>query len=243
MKKGFLKGFVLGGMIFGTVSFAAVSYTALEATFPLMINGEEWECDKPVVVVEGSTYLPLKSIGEVLGVDVKWNSDLRRVEIGEESKSGLKSYSRLAPAPIGESQSIKVSTYSEEYTATVEVKDIIRGKKAWNRIKDANMFNSEPESGYEYILAKISVKVDNVKNDKAISINSFDFTCYSANNAKYDKWFTVVTPEPELNTTLYSGATTSGYVVFKVLETDEAPKIVFGQKYDGTGGIWFALTK
>lgn len=242
MKKGFLKGFIIGGLIFSSISLATVSYTALKATFPIMINGQPWECEKPVVVIDGSTYLPLKAIGEVLGVNVKWNSELSRVEIGEMIQSEIKSYSRLTPAPIGESQFIKISNYSEEYTATVEVKETIRGTKAMKRLKNTNEFwNDEPEDGYEYIIAKINVAIDNVKGDKAIDINQYDFDCYSANNVKYDDWFTIVTPEPALSTSLYSGANTTGYVVFKVLETDEAPKIVFGQKYDGTGGIWFSL--
>ena len=52
---------------------------------------------------------------------------------------------------------IKVSDYIDEYTANISVKEVIRGKKAWNKIKDANMFNSEPQDGYEYILVKVSV--------------------------------------------------------------------------------------
>ena len=83
MKKGFLKGFILGGLFFSTISFAAVTYEAITASFPILINGEAWESDKPAVVIDGSTYLPLKAIGDVLDVKVKWNSELRQVEIGE----------------------------------------------------------------------------------------------------------------------------------------------------------------
>ena len=83
MKKNFIKGFVLGALTFSTVSLAATSYTALTATFPIIINGQTWESEKPVVVIDGSTYLPLKAIGEVLDVNVNWNSELNRVEIGE----------------------------------------------------------------------------------------------------------------------------------------------------------------
>ncbi|MBP3284395.1 MAG: DUF4352 domain-containing protein [Clostridia bacterium] len=242
MKKGFLKGFILGGLFFSTISFAAVTYDAITASFPILINGEVWQSDKPAVVIDGSTYLPLKAIGDVLDVKVKWNSELRQVEIGEEQPSVTNKYSRLSPAPIGESQTIKISNYSEEYTATVEVKETIRGSKALKKLQDTNDFwNTEPEDGYEYIVAKISVAIKDVKDDKAIDINEYDFDCYSSNNVEYDNWFTVVTPEPALSTTLYDGGNITGYVVFKVQETDENPKIVFGQDYSGKGGIWFSL--
>lgn len=84
MKKNFVKGFITGALVFGTVtSFASVTYNAITAGFPILINGETWKSDKPVVVIDGSTYLPLKAIGEVLNVKVNWNNDLRQVEIGE----------------------------------------------------------------------------------------------------------------------------------------------------------------
>lgn len=242
MKKDFFKGFILGALIFNTVSFATVGYTALKSTFPIIINGETWESEKPAVVIDGSTYLPLKAIGEVLNVKVNWNSELSRVEIGEDFSNMIDLYSRTNPAPVETSQTILISNYSQKYTATISVDETIRGKKAWSKIEEANMFNSEAETGYEYILAKISVKIDNVEDDKAISINGYDFDCYSYDNVKYDD-ATIVEPAPELDTTLYEGANASGYVVFKVKKTDENPKIVFGQKYDGTGGIWFSLSK
>lgn len=84
MKKNFIKGFVAGALVFGVAtSFATVTYNAITATFPILINGQTWESDKPVVVIDGSTYLPLKAIGDVLNVNVNWNNDLKQVEIGE----------------------------------------------------------------------------------------------------------------------------------------------------------------
>lgn len=240
MKKNFLTGFLTGAVIFGSVtSFAMMSYQAYVADFNVMLNGEKWTCDKPIVTIEGSTYLPLKALGDALNVKVNWNNDLRQVEIGDTPNLTEK-YSRKNPAPIGVTQTVEVSDILEEYTANVTVKEVLRGKKAWTKIENANMFNDEPREGYEYILAKIDVSIDNVKDDKAISINGYDFDCYSSNNVEYER-ASVVTPEPKLDTSLYEGGNTVGYVVFEVMQTDENPKIVFGQQYDGTGGIWFNL--
>ncbi len=83
MKKSFIQGFVAGALVFGGAVSFATNYEALTATFPILINGEKWTSDKPIVVVEGSTYLPLKAIGEALNVKVNWNNELHQVEIGE----------------------------------------------------------------------------------------------------------------------------------------------------------------
>jgi len=44
-----------------------------------------------IVAINGRTYLPLKAIGDVLGVDVVWNEGLRRVEVAmSENQNGDK---------------------------------------------------------------------------------------------------------------------------------------------------------
>src|SRR5690606_25964650 len=49
--------------------------------------GEKFESKNPTIVVEGRTYLPLKETGDVLGVNVQWNNDLRRVEIEKDQEA------------------------------------------------------------------------------------------------------------------------------------------------------------
>lgn len=92
MKKrlqGFIAGLIIGAVmtaIFtGITVFAANNqiYQAETATFPVFINGEKWETDSPVVVIDGRTYMPLKPLGDILGVDIKWNAELSRVDISQ----------------------------------------------------------------------------------------------------------------------------------------------------------------
>lgn len=80
MKK-FVLGFAAGTAISGTVALAAV-YNAYPATFKVIVNGDEFVSDPPAVVIDGSTYLPLRAIGNALGVPVNWNETLRRAEVG-----------------------------------------------------------------------------------------------------------------------------------------------------------------
>ena len=48
-----------------------------------------------------------------------------------------------------------------------------------------------------------------------------------------------MTPQPELEGSLYEGASNEGWIIFKVLKNDSKPVLSYGTKYDGTGGIWF----
>ena len=82
MKK-FISGFLIGAMLFSVIGAAAVTYVAYPAGFKVLVNGEEFKSDPPAVVIEGSTYLPLRAMGNALGVPVNWNSELQQAEVGE----------------------------------------------------------------------------------------------------------------------------------------------------------------
>ena len=84
MKK-YIVGIVIGcAMTLSIPAMANVTqWVASKATFPVFVNGQEFVTDKPVVAIDGSTYLSLKAVGEALDVKVVWNDELKRVEIGE----------------------------------------------------------------------------------------------------------------------------------------------------------------
>lgn len=83
MKK-FILGTITGVALASTVALAA-TYIAEDASFKVFVNGEEFTSSK-AVVIDGSTYLPLRAMGDVLGVPVNWNNELRQVEVGNEEK-------------------------------------------------------------------------------------------------------------------------------------------------------------
>ncbi|MFR8976034.1 MAG: stalk domain-containing protein, partial [Eubacteriales bacterium] len=85
--KRFICGFLAGALVFGTVGAFAASYIANPAGFKVLVNGKEFVSDPPALVVEGRTYLPLRAMGDVLGVPVNWNEELRQAEVGEEPKA------------------------------------------------------------------------------------------------------------------------------------------------------------
>ena len=64
----------------------AASYKAVVPTFDVLINGEKFNSDPPVIVIEGRTYLPLRAMGDALGVSVEWNSKLNQVEVSTTKK-------------------------------------------------------------------------------------------------------------------------------------------------------------
>ncbi|MCX7842442.1 MAG: cohesin domain-containing protein [Clostridia bacterium] len=73
--------------VFATVLASPEQIIALKATYKILLKGTECTFENPPLVVNGRTYLPLRATGELLGVDIVWNEELRRVEIGENKSS------------------------------------------------------------------------------------------------------------------------------------------------------------
>jgi hypothetical protein len=94
MKK-FLSGFICCFILMASVSFAA-NYTAIQAGFKIFVNGAEFKPSNPAVVIDGRTYLPLRAIGDALGVKVNWNDAKKQVEVGEPPK--------ITPTPVKDVQ-------------------------------------------------------------------------------------------------------------------------------------------
>ena len=63
------------------MNVSAANYIAVEPAFDVLINGERFYSEPPVIVIDGSTYLPLGALGDALGVYVEWNSELSQVEV------------------------------------------------------------------------------------------------------------------------------------------------------------------
>jgi len=86
MKK-FICGFCAGTLLSGCMGVLAITYLAAPAEFKVLVNGTEFISDPPTLVVEGRTYLPLRAMGEALGIPVNWNDELGQAEVGQVSTS------------------------------------------------------------------------------------------------------------------------------------------------------------
>ena len=240
MKK-FILGTITGAAIASTVAIAA-TYTAAPATFKVLVNGKEFTSDPPAMVINDRTYLPLRAIGDALGVPVDWNDELKQAEVGnaEIAKSG---YSRLNPVPIGTAQEY---TYSSEifpqdgYTTSAKIIEIVRDEQAYEDLLNLSKYYPEPDDGYEYINAKIAFSVIDTKSDFSIFATGSSFHSYTSNNEECPQnYHTSI--EPSLSGNLYSGGKAEGWATFMVKKDDPNPKLAYGLDIDGAGGIWFAL--
>lgn len=125
MKK-FIIGFIIGAMIFGSLAAVAVTYVAQPATFKVLVNGEEFVSDPPALVVEGRTYLPLRAMGDALGVPVEWNAELGQAEVGY-AKSQFVAENDVATNDKWKMTFLGCKTYKQidDYTKAADGKEFV----------------------------------------------------------------------------------------------------------------------
>ena len=158
------------------------------------------------------------------------------------STSTAVGFSRSNPAFIGTTVDVQFQYLFKTYYARITILQVVRGDQAWNMLQEANMFNSEAKSGYEYVLVKIRFEYyQGPTSDTQFSLSSISFDAISKIGVKYDYSFTV-DPEPSLSTSLYPGATHEGWATYEIALGDSGPLLAFMRNYDGTGGVWFALS-
>ena len=240
MKK-FVSGLITGTIISGIIGAAAVSYTAQPATFKVLVNGKEFNSDPPALVVEGRTYLPLRAMGDALGVPVNWNSELNQAEVGNAPSTIETGYSRTNPAPIGTVQQYKyIDDYYCNANVNLKIVSAIRGAEANRIIKETNQFNDEAPEGYEFVLAKVALTVEYVEDDTSIELSENNFTCFSSNNEEMP-FISVVEPSPQFEGEIYTGGNKDANISFLVRKDDPSPKIAFSFSGTSRDAAWFAL--
>ncbi len=143
MKKNFIKGFIVGAMLFGSGVLAGTTLDAIQVSFPILVNGETKTFDKPIVVIEGSTYLPLRAMGNVLGVNVSWNEEKRQVEISRDD---------LAPAtPLAEVEAKEtIRRYINIRNAFPSMFDIAKSVDLIDKNDSISNYPSQTMEGTEY---------------------------------------------------------------------------------------------
>lgn len=89
MKK-FIAGLVIGLMFTSTVSFAAnQDISAVLTDFNFIVNGQAKALSTRPIVYNGTSYLPVREISNLLGYDVSYSDETRTITLTTQAKPDL----------------------------------------------------------------------------------------------------------------------------------------------------------
>jgi len=267
--KQILSGLILGLIIGGGVGYFISPQTNVSeykqtidglesqiANFQDLVSDLEEEVEDSYSIQEYNELLGQISVlhSQINEYEADLNEKDNQIEELEDTISNLSSQlpsipqveepgtSRSNPQDIGITMNCWYKDWLDKYYyCDITVLEIKRGNSAWILIEEANMFNSPPESGYEYIIVKI--KFDYTRGptlDTSWDVSEYDFDAISEDGFVYDSSY-VVSPSPEFDAELYPGASLTGWAAYLVKKTDAKPVLAWGRDYEGQGGVWFKL--
>lgn len=155
--------------------------------------------------------------------------------------AGESSNSRKNPGEIGEKQRIIVKKSGSECTMQVTVDEFYRGEDYIALVGDGAKHTDDE---HEYVAVKVTAEFIRINNavgnaDPEIVVDEiFDFKSYNSSGAKYDNVHYAIPGMKEL-TSVYEGASTTGYFQFEIEKSDPAPMLVYEPEYDKK--LWFSL--
>ena len=105
MKKKAVVFCLLGAMALGTCTVSAANGTKnISATFrniKIVVDGKEVSTSAEPFIYNGTTYLPIRAVGEAVGKEVTWNGGTNTVYLGEVPESAKQPETPAAPAATG----------------------------------------------------------------------------------------------------------------------------------------------
>lgn len=156
-----------------------------------------------------------------------------------EEKGPLAENSRTNPAGLNKAFRVeKDDIFTGKVTYELELVEIISGEEAWAIIKDANIFNEEPENGKEYIMAKFRFQILETEEDEPYNVNHAQFEAVSGDGITYDDFISVSGVSPDLRKDLYEGAEHEGFTYF-IVDKDDNPVAAYDR--GRAGEVWFDL--
>ena len=86
MKKLF-KLFLAMLLLFNLTPTIAETLNVTTASYSIVVDGEKWKPNNPILSINGKTYLPLTEIADLLDAEISWNEKKRQVEITKNEVS------------------------------------------------------------------------------------------------------------------------------------------------------------
>ncbi len=141
--------------LMSTTAFAE-TYEAIEPKFEVLVDGEHFYSNPPIVVIDGRTYLPLRAMGECLGIYVDWNAELGQVEVSSTKDA-------IPPFQV-----------DNAYEAFYDVPDFgkVTGCKSYATQEDASVFGYAVSIGYQIKPKDIPAAIDKYVN--ALAENTYE---------------------------------------------------------------------
>ncbi|GMK36951.1 hypothetical protein PCCS19_00040 [Paenibacillus sp. CCS19] len=156
-----------------TFAVTVKQYLLVEAGYPVYVNGQEYTSgEQPILNYQGNTYVPMRSVGDILGADVQWNSELNRSEI---------TYGDGIPHANNAFRHLQTTGSNGRYTVTGEARVfeavmnyvVFAGSDV---VTEGNYMLNEGAPAWSTFSLDIVIPVDQLPADGTLQIELFEYS-------------------------------------------------------------------
>jgi serine protease Do len=204
-------------LILSVIPVSAATYTLVTANYPILVNGQKIAVQP--LNLNGTTYLPLRSISEAVGVPIEWDGTKKSVEITTVDLDRLKEASVMIYADDGKTQ-VQGSAVAIDYDQYLTAYHVVDENRSNVKTSDkAQLTIDDFDSTIDIATLNSSAKVKPVKIGDSDEVKVGDkVVVISAPNYKEDTvtYATVKKLTNEIVITAISNGGSSGGAVFNM---------------------------
>jgi len=166
MKKKTIAALSIIGAIFISLVVFASDINQLIANvvqYKVLVNGEEKSFTSPIVTINDRTYIPLREVGETLGMDVKWLEENQTILLSQSQSEGNKE-NMLYPFEVNEGTANSMFGYKDALGTVIIEPQFVHAKEFKERL--AVIGTSRGQDGnYGYINVKGEIVIPCIFNE------------------------------------------------------------------------------
>lgn len=207
-------------------SVACLSITVFAATsgYSLRVNGTDIKGEAKVI--DGVTYVPLRTVIEGLGGSYHVMPELNTISILRRDISMYGGYTESNPLRSGSKAYFEINENFDKFIGSVSIEETSTGKDALKILQ-----KKEPApSGYTYVLVKVNLEIlASEKPEASLSINNYRFQYINPLTQKGTPSFMFSQYLPSVS----EGESFNGWVGFLIPEGHQSGMIVLSSPVIG----------
>ncbi|MFB9273512.1 hypothetical protein [Cohnella cellulosilytica] len=217
-----------------TILFASLSVTAFAAIrYSILVNGSPVKGEARVI--DGVTYIPMRTVVEKLGGTYHVMPDLNRISISGKDRSMFGGHTKSNPLDTGSKAYIAINKGNDKFMAEISAVGLSTGSESWKKFPQLK--GPAPE-GYSFYFVKINYKVLSVEEPGTeVQLNFYDFNYIDSKTQELIPSLPLLMDHYQLK----AGETFNDWIGFLVREDIELETITYSKNHDQTDALWIKV--
>ncbi|MFD2332900.1 hypothetical protein ACFSR7_26885 [Cohnella sp. GCM10020058] len=209
-----------------TTAFAAIRYS-------ILVNGSLIKGEAKVI--DGVTYVPMRTVVEKLGGTYHVMTDQNKISIQGQDRSMFGGYTKSNPLYSGSVAYVAINKGSQKFIASVSSDGMSTGTEAWKNFKPIK----EPApKGYSFLFVKMNFKLLSTEDPgSSVRLHFYNFNFLDSKTGELIPSIPLLLDE----VTLRQGESYEDWIGFLIREDEKNYTISYSFSSDSKDALWMKV--